>query len=77
MALRPGKCLLTLRLKQAGITQIELSERIGISQPMLSHYANKRKIMSLTNAKIIADALSVSIEELYTWDQSPAKRRGH
>jgi transcriptional regulator with XRE-family HTH domain len=66
--LRPGRCLLALRIKEAGLTQVELSDRVGISQPMLSHFATNRKIMSLTAAKRIADTLHCSIEQLYTWE---------
>lgn len=72
--LKPGRCLLAHRLKESGLTQVELSDRVGIKQPMLSHYATNRKLMSLTAAKRIADALNCSIEQLYTWEIEKRRR---
>lgn len=68
MAFRAGKCLLRLRLKQAGITQTELAKRVNLSPQMISHYIFNRKVMSLENAKSIASVLNCNIEDLYEWE---------
>ena len=70
MAFRAGKCLLRLRLKQAGINQTELANRVNLSPQMISHYIFNRKIMSLENAKSISAVLNCDIEDLYEWEHS-------
>lgn len=68
MAFRAGKCLLRSRLKQSKITQVDLAKRVNLSPQMISHYIFNRKVMSLENAKSIADVLDCSIEDLYEWE---------
>lgn len=68
MPFRAGKCLLRSRLKQARLTQAKLAERLGLSQQMISHYINGRKVMSLEVAYNIAFILGCDIEDLYTWE---------
>lgn len=68
MAFRAGKCLLRLRLKEAGMTQKQLSERVNLSPQMISHYIFNRKIMSIDNAMSISAVLNCSIEDLYDWE---------
>lgn len=47
-----------------GITQKDLSELTGISQPMISYYLNGRRAPSLHNARRLAVALKCSISDL-------------
>jgi DNA-binding XRE family transcriptional regulator len=68
MPFRAGKCLLRSRLKQAGMTQTELAKRLNLSQQMISHYVNGRKMMSLEIAYNIAAILRCNVEDLYTWE---------
>ncbi|MFB0847288.1 helix-turn-helix transcriptional regulator [Paenibacillus oleatilyticus] len=68
MAFRAGKCLLRLRLSQAGMTQKQLAERVNLSPQMISHYVMGRKVMSLENAKSISAVLNCNIEDLYLWE---------
>lgn len=68
MAFRAGKCLLRLRLSEAGMTQKQLSERVNLSPQMISHYIFNRKVMSLENAMSIASVLNCNIEDLYLWE---------
>jgi transcriptional regulator with XRE-family HTH domain len=42
---------------------------VGMSESTISHYVTKRRIMSLENAKIIAEALSIPIDDLYEWQK--------
>ncbi len=67
---RVGRCLLHLRLGERILTQTELAKRTGISREMITQYANNYKVMSLINARLIANALNCRIEDLYTWDGS-------
>lgn len=46
------------------ITQSDLSERTGLSQPMISNYINGRTTPSFYNADKIAKALGCSTEDL-------------
>lgn len=68
MPFRAGKCLLRSRLKQARLTQTQLAERLNLSQQMISHYVNGRKMMSFEVAYNIAAILDCNIEDLYLWD---------
>ncbi|WP_199614711.1 helix-turn-helix transcriptional regulator [Paenibacillus alkalitolerans] len=64
---RFGRCLLRKLRKEKRITQAELEKRTGISRVMISRYENNKDQMSLINSKLIADALGVYVEDLYTW----------
>lgn len=68
MADKVGRCRLKIILKSKAVSQVELSEKTGITVQMLSNYATNRKVMSLLRARQIARALHVPIEDLYTWD---------
>lgn len=65
MALRPGRCLLNLRLKQKGMTQQELADRLGITQSAVSQFATMRYIMSYELAANVAHILGCRMEDLY------------
>lgn len=70
MALRIGRCLLPQLIQRTGLTQADFAHRVGMSESTISHYVNNRRIMSLENAKIIATALGVHIDDLYEWHGS-------
>jgi len=74
MAFRPGKCLLHNILRDKKISPQEFADRVGFSKQQISDYANNRRKMNLSNAKTIAHALEIPIDELYTWVQSSRKR---
>lgn len=69
MALRIGRCLLPQILKKVKLSQAEFADKVGMSESTISHYANNRRIMSLENAKIIANALRIPIDDLYEWSK--------
>ena len=53
------------RLREAaGLTQIELSARVGVTQAALSAWEIGMAMPSLTNTVRLADALGISIDEL-------------
>lgn len=64
---RRGVCQLDILLLKSGMTQTQLSLRTGISQRMISYYANNKKRMNVDAAKAISTALNCSIEDLYKW----------
>jgi transcriptional regulator with XRE-family HTH domain len=69
--------LLKQRLKEIGMTQRELADKVHMPKQQISDYANDRSVMSLINAKIIASALRCPIDDLYEWipiDPSERKR---
>lgn len=51
-------------LKQRGMTQRELADKIGITEASMSRYANGNRIPKITTIVNMAYALGVSIEEL-------------
>lgn len=75
MAYKPGRCLLHLRLKQAGMTPQSLADKLGMDRQQVSNYANKVKVMSLSTAKTIATAIGCSIEDLYEWEYTPKRKK--
>lgn len=63
-----GRCLLSRRLREAGMTQQELADKIPMDKRQISRYVNGDiKGMSLETAVTIANALSCLPEELYEW----------
>lgn len=62
-----GKCLLADLLRQRGMTQADLSDRTGISKTQINEYIGNTRIMSLGNAKLIAQSLKCHIDDLYRW----------
>lgn len=50
--------------KSKGITQVELEEKTGISQQMISRYESGDHIPQIDTAVKIADALGVTLDEL-------------
>lgn len=50
--------------KSKNVTQVELSEKTGLTQQVISTYERGEFTPQLSNAKIIADALGVSLDEL-------------
>lgn len=48
-----------------GLTQVQLSELTGIPQPMISQYEKGLKEPSVSNAKKIADALEVPLDDFF------------
>ncbi|WP_156290740.1 helix-turn-helix transcriptional regulator [Oceanobacillus salinisoli] len=67
MAYKVGRCLLRYRLKEAGMTQRELAEKLGVSEPQINKYVNNRQGMSYQVAYNIAIILGCRMEDLYEW----------
>jgi transcriptional regulator with XRE-family HTH domain len=67
MAIQVGRCRLKSILSLQKKTQTELANRVGLTKQRINDYANNRVVMSLLHAVRIADALDVSVNELYEW----------
>lgn len=62
-----GKCLLLNLLNKRYMTQVDLSEKTGISKQQINEYIANNRLMTIYNAKLIAEALDCHIEDLYEW----------
>jgi putative transcriptional regulator len=62
-----GKCLLLKLLNKRYMTQVDLSEKTGISKQQINEYISNNRLMTIYNAKLIADALDCNIDDLYEW----------
>ena len=51
--------------KEAGLTQAQLAERLGISRPLLSFYENGRAIADYETVKRMANELDCTVGDLY------------
>lgn len=71
MAFVPGRCLLRERLKEVGMTQKQLAERLNLSPQKINDYASGERRMSLGTAKTVADILDCHIDDLYDWIHVP------
>lgn len=63
--------------KKAGLTQKELAEKVGISEPALRNYELDNRNPSREILTVIADALKVSCYALETPDLSEINRTAH
>jgi transcriptional regulator with XRE-family HTH domain len=76
MAYRIGKCLLSERLRQAGLTQSDLAERLGISRQQVNKWATDRQGMSLETAKNVSSILNLEcIDDLFEWVPTRSNRK--
>jgi transcriptional regulator with XRE-family HTH domain len=65
---RLGRRLRQFRLR-AGLTQVELAERSGVSRTLIASIeTGQRSGITLDNALRLADVLGVSVEILSGWD---------
>ncbi|AYA78606.1 hypothetical protein DOE78_19080 [Bacillus sp. Y1] len=59
------------------MTQVQLAHKIGKSPKWVSDTCNKRHILSLINAKLIADAVGCHIDDLYEFKYARSKRNSN
>lgn len=60
--------------KLKGLSQIELSNRLGIKQPAYSHCLNKTGDMKLSMLRRIADILKVSLVDIIIYPDKYEKK---
>lgn len=61
--------------KERGLTQVQLAERLDVAQQQLASYETGRRRVPVSLLAVLADALSVSVEELLGTEPK-AKKRG-
>ncbi|MEH7246520.1 helix-turn-helix transcriptional regulator [Neobacillus niacini] len=67
--------MLQERLDDIGMTQIQLAAKINKDPKWISDKANNRGMLSIKNAKLIADAVGCHIDDLYEWHFRRSKRQ--
>ena len=60
-------------LKQRGLKQNDLAERLGINRVSLSRLLSDKNDMRISTLKKIADAIGCDVAEFFT----PAEKEGH
>jgi transcriptional regulator with XRE-family HTH domain len=60
--------------KEQGVTQVQLAERLGVSQQTITAYEVGRRRIQVSALPVIAQALGVGIEELVSERPKPGKR---
>jgi transcriptional regulator with XRE-family HTH domain len=75
MAVQVGRCLLQKLLRERGLTQQDIANRLQMPRQQVSDYANNRIVMSLRTAKAIAYVLGCHIDDLYEWFISPPSKK--
>ena len=68
-----GERIAKLR-KEQGITQVQLAERLGVSQQTITAYEVGRRRIQVSALPVIAQALGVGIEDLVIAHAKPARR---
>lgn len=69
MAFIVGRCLLRDHLKSKDMTQVQLAEKLEITEQQINKYVNNRQYMSIQVAKNISAILGCTIEDLYEWKE--------
>ena len=64
LELNVGNGIAAMR-REKGLKQIELAERLGISQPLLSYYENGRALADWELVKQMAKELECTVGDLY------------
>lgn len=78
MAYRIGKCLLSDRLRQVGMSQIQLAERLEVTKQQVNKWATGRQRMSMETAKRIAAILNLECgDDLYEWIPTRKQEERH
>ena len=55
---------LTEALKQSPLTQVQLAEKIGVTQSMISHYISGRKLPALDTLSRLCSVLDLDANEI-------------
>ena len=62
--------------KEQNITQVQLAETLGISQPTMNAYESGYRRMPVSTLPVLARALGVSLEDLLGETNATTKKRG-
>lgn len=64
------------RRKDSHLTQVQLAETLGISQPTMNAYELGRRRVPVSALPVLAKSLGVGLEELLGESQAATKKRG-
>jgi DNA-binding XRE family transcriptional regulator len=68
MVYQIGRCLLSERLRQVGMTQSQLAERLKVTRQQVNKWSTDRQGMTLETAKNICIILELDrIDDLFEW----------
>ncbi|WP_420489608.1 helix-turn-helix transcriptional regulator [Neobacillus vireti] len=71
-----GRCLLSDRLREVGMSQSQLAERLNVSRQQVNKWATDRQGMSLETAKNICKVLDLDrIDDLFEWVPTRRSRK--
>jgi transcriptional regulator with XRE-family HTH domain len=62
-----GRCLLDKRLREHGMSRIDLAIKLDMSESQISDYVHNRRKMSLKTLINVALAIGCSPFDLYEW----------
>ena len=68
-----GKRIAACR-KACGLTQAQVGEKLGFTQPHIQAFESGRRRISVTDLPKLADLLGVSVEELLGLSEKPGRR---
>lgn len=69
LAYKVGRCLLRELLRNADMTQLELAEKLNVTEQQINKYVNNRQGMSYEVARNISEILNCCMEDLYEWSR--------
>ncbi len=65
------RLLRTIR-RERGVTQIQLAERLGVPQPMISRYEQGERQVEFVEVEAICEAVGMSLRSFCRrWDSTP------
>lgn len=68
MVYQIGRCLLSERLRQVGMTQSQLADRLKVTRQQVNKWATDRQGMSMETAKNISFVLELDrMDDLFEW----------
>lgn len=77
MAYRIGKCLLSERLRQVGMSQTQLAKHLGVTRQQVNKWVTDKQGMSMETAKRIANLLNLECsDDLYEWIPTRRQENG-
>lgn len=74
MALLMGRSLLKSRIKQAGLSQKEFANRLGVTESFVSMVITGERIFSFERAVNAAEILDCDVKDLHEWHVIPLSR---
>lgn len=58
---------LALAMKQRGVSQIQLANRLGMDSAVINRYVQGQRTPTAENLVLIADALNIKYDEILSW----------